>query len=122
MYEEIEVAMALPVGDQESERMLGARPVGRPVSARTTGLMPLNVEGNRSFFKGREVFGGAIVKVDVFVYVVRCCWWFGWRSALKSRTTAKLELKFAKLNSRARQLEWKNASDKVINILPLFTL
>ena len=69
MYEEIEVAMALPVGDQESERMLGARPVGRPVSARTTGLMPLNVEGNRSFFKGREVFGGAIVKADS-LYVV----------------------------------------------------
>jgi hypothetical protein len=62
--------MALPVGDQESERMLGARPVGRPVSARTTGLMPLNVEGKRSFFKGREVFGGAMVEAEFYVYVV----------------------------------------------------
>jgi len=61
MYEEIEVAMALPVGDHDSERMLGARPVGRPVSARTVDLMPLNVEGNRSFLRGREVFGGAMV-------------------------------------------------------------
>ena len=64
------MAMALPVGDQESERMLGARPVGRPVSARTVGLMPLNVEGKRSFFKGREVFGGAMVKAESCVYVV----------------------------------------------------
>ena len=69
MYEEMEVAMALPVGDQESERMLGARPVGRPVSARTMGLMPLKVEGKRSFLRGREVFGGAIVKADS-LYVV----------------------------------------------------
>jgi hypothetical protein len=43
--------------------MLGARPDGRPVSARTTGLMPLKVEGKRSFLRGREVFGGAIVGV-----------------------------------------------------------
>jgi hypothetical protein len=49
---------------------LGARPVGRPVSARTTGLMPLNVEGKRSFFKGREVFGGAMVEAEFYVYVV----------------------------------------------------
>ena len=43
---------------------------------------------------------------------------FKWWSGLKSRI-AKLELKFA---ANARQLEWTNASDKVINILPLFTL
>lgn len=57
----MEVAIALPVGDHESERMLGASPVGRPVSARTAVLMPLKVEGKRSFLRGREVFGGAMV-------------------------------------------------------------
>lgn len=61
----MEVAIAPPVGDQESERMLGARPVGRPVSARTAGLMPLKVVGKRSFFRGREVFGGAMVGLVV---------------------------------------------------------
>lgn len=78
------MAMALPVGDQESERMLGARPVGRPVSARTTGLMPLNVEGKRSFFRGREVFGGAMVKAGS-MFMSWCCGWFGWQSALRGR-------------------------------------
>ena len=58
--------MREPVGDHESERMLGARPDGRPVSARTVVLMPLKVDGKRSFFRGREVFGGAMV--------VGCCW------------------------------------------------
>lgn len=53
--------MREPVGDHESERMLGARPDGRPVSARTVVLMPLKVDGQRSFFRGREVFGGAMV-------------------------------------------------------------
>lgn len=104
MYEEIEVAMAAPVGDQESERMLGARPVGRPVSASTVGLMPLKVEGKRSFFRGREVFGGAIVGgMLVFRFG---CWLFRWWSALKSRI-AKLELAFVKLQQprSARQLE-----------------
>jgi THO complex subunit 3 len=41
----MEVAMREPVGDHESERMLGARPDGRPVSARTVVLMPLKVDG-----------------------------------------------------------------------------
>ena len=59
--------MREPVGDHESERMLGARPDGRPVSARTVVLMPLKVDGKMSFFRGREVFGGAMV--------VGCCWY-----------------------------------------------
>lgn len=57
------MAMRLPAGDHESERMLGARPDGRPVSARTVVLMPLKVDGKMSFFRGREVFGGAMVVV-----------------------------------------------------------
>lgn len=62
------MAMREPVGDHESERMLGARPDGRPVSARTVVLMPLKVDGKRSFFRGREVFGGAMV-VGCFLLV-----------------------------------------------------
>ena len=76
--------MREPVGDHESERMLGARPDGRPVSARTVVLMPLKVDGKRSFFRGREVFGGAMV-----VGVVVVCGWFGFvvvgGSALEER-------------------------------------
>lgn len=65
------MAIALPDGDHESERMLGARPDGRPVSARTVVLMPLKVVGKRSFLRGREVFGGAMVGVrECLVYAV----------------------------------------------------
>lgn len=54
------VAIALPVGDQAMERMLGARAVGRPVSAKMMGLIGLKVEAKRSLRRGREVLGGAI--------------------------------------------------------------
>lgn len=58
----MDVARAVPVGDQDSERMLGARPVARPVSARIVGLEEfLKAVGRLSFFRGREVLGGAIV-------------------------------------------------------------
>ena len=99
------MAMALPVGDQESERMLGARPVGRPVSARTTGLMPLNVEGKRSFFKGREVFGGAMVEAEFYVDVVVL--WVVWLAERIERSRiVKLELAWEASQPRsARQLE-----------------
>ena len=46
------MAMRLPAGDHESERMLGARPDGRPVSARTVVLMPLKVDGKRRHVRG----------------------------------------------------------------------
>lgn len=80
--------MREPVGDHESERMLGARPDGRPVSARTVVLMPLKVDGKRSFFRGREVFGGAMIAVVVnFVWFVVGGW-----SALEERVVKwKLE-------------------------------
>ena len=65
--------------------MLGARPDGRPVSARTVVLMPLKVDGKRSFFRGREVFGGAMVVGCCFVG----CVWVGFvvvgGSALEER-------------------------------------
>lgn len=57
--------MAVPAGDQDNERMLGARPVARPVSARIVGLEAfLKAVERLSFFIGREVFGGAIVARD----------------------------------------------------------
>ena len=58
--------------------MLGARPVGRPVSAQTVVLMPLKVEGKRSFLRGREVFGGAIaVGVGIWLLLLLWCGWVG---------------------------------------------
>lgn len=56
------------MGDHDSERILGARPEGRPVSARTAVLMSLKVVGKMSFFSGREVFGGAMVVAGAVVF------------------------------------------------------
>ena len=57
-YEEMAVAICDPVGDHESERMLGARLDGRPAdSEKRTGLSGLKVGLKRSFLSGREVLG-----------------------------------------------------------------
>lgn len=52
------VAICDPVGDHDSERMLGARLDGRPAdSEKSTGLRGLKVGEKLSFLSGREVLG-----------------------------------------------------------------
>lgn len=54
------VAICDPVGDHDSERMLGARLDGRPAdSEKMTGLSGLKVGAKLSFLSGREVLGAA---------------------------------------------------------------
>ncbi len=55
MWADVHVEIKLPVGDHESERMLGTRDDARAASENNTGFKGLNAVGRKSFLMGRVI-------------------------------------------------------------------